>query len=218
MRHLSALLATVLLLLLLLCSCDGDARGMMISSDGGVALNTPVRHRAQVIAHLASGLDQQLGAHWRSTVTILELPVYDDDYNRAFPDNWYWDKATVAVVLVGDGQQSLAVEIKEISDAVWDYMHRRVDRPKRNLTVNVSTQVDAARFAALQHSASTPTAAGGAAQRTYTVQKGDTLAIISSVFYGTPDRWRQIVAANPGLDAANLVPGTQISIPPATSP
>lgn len=59
--------------------------------------------------------------------------------------------------------------------------------------------------------AATPTAP---AQRTYTVQAGDTLADIATLFYGSPTPWREIVAANPGLDPAKLTPGQTLVIPP----
>jgi hypothetical protein len=225
MRHLAALV--LLTLLFLLCSCDDDSRGLMISGDGTLMSNTPVNQRTRVIARIVKDLNAQLGEHWVSTVTLPELPIYDEDFNRGYPDNWFWAKATVQVVLIGDGQKELAQTTQSINDAVWDYLRRRVDRPKRNLTIEVSTQVDAARFAALTRApaASPPsgaTAPPGAepAQRAagahaYTVQAGDTLAIISSVFYGSPERWRLIVQANPGLDATRLVPGTVITIPPA---
>jgi hypothetical protein len=225
MRHLATLILTTLLLLL--CSCDDDARGLMISGDGAVMFNTPERERAKVTTHIAKELTAQLGEHWVATVAIAELPEYDDDQNRGFADNWYWNKATVAVALVGDGQKEQPQTNQSIDDAVRDYLRRRVDRPKRNLAVAVTSQVDAARYAALTRTAAAapPAAApgAGAGQRpagshTYTVQTGDTLAIISSVFYGSADQWRLISQANPGLDAAHLVPGTVITIPPAPAP
>jgi hypothetical protein len=207
-------------LMFLLTSCDDDARGIMITGDGSLLLNTPERERTKVTAHIAKELDAQLGEHWRSTVAITELPEYDDEQGRGFAENWFWSKATVAVELVGDGQKEQAQTSQDIKDAVWDYLRRRVDRPKRNLAIEVTSHVDAARFAALTRAAAGPAASADPAQRApgariYSVQTGDTLAIISSVFYGTAERWRLIVQANPGLDAAHLVPGTVISIPPA---
>ncbi len=222
MRHLAALV--LLTLLLLLSSCDDDARGLMITGDGSVLLNTPERQRTRVAAHIVTELNAQLGEHWAAMVAIGELPEYDDEQSRGFAENWFWSKATVAVELIGDGQQALPQTSQSISDAVRDYLRRRVDRPKRNLSIEVTSQVDAARFAAITRSAAAAPAPGAvpaqpaAGSRIYTVQTGDTLAIISSVFYGTPERWRLIVQANPGLDAAHLVPGTVIAIPPARSP
>jgi nucleoid-associated protein YgaU len=237
MRHLAAPL--LLALLFLLSSCDDDSRGLLITGDGELLSNTPARQRIRVIARIQKELDAQLGEHWRSAVALPELPTYDDDLNRGYPDNWFWAQATVQLELIGDGQQELPQPSQSFRDAVWDYLRRRVDRPKRNLSIEVTTHVDAARFAELTRAATAPgatapqaassTPAHGAAAaapaassangaRTYTVQTGDTLAIISSVFYGTPDRWRLITQANPGLDAAHLVPGAVIAIPPAPAP
>jgi LysM repeat protein len=56
-----------------------------------------------------------------------------------------------------------------------------------------------------------PTAAGQTVA--YQVQAGDTLATISMVFYGTPNHWQAIVAANPGLTPAGLKPGMAINVP-----
>jgi hypothetical protein len=229
MRHLAALV--LLTLLFLLSSCDDDSRGLMISCDGTLMSNTPANQRTRVISRIVKDLNAQLGEHWLCTVAIAELPEYDEDFNRGYPDNWFWSKVTVQVALIGDGQQELPQTSQSLHDAVWEYMRRRVDRPKRNLTIEISTNVDAARFAVLTRGPASPAAQPGAAptpgaqaapraagSRTYTVQAGDTLAIISSVFYGTSERWRLIVQANPGLDAAHLVPGMVITIPPAPAP
>jgi nucleoid-associated protein YgaU len=45
------------------------------------------------------------------------------------------------------------------------------------------------------------------------VQEGDTLALISAVFYGSANEWRRIVDANPGLDPASLTVGRELIIP-----
>lgn len=50
-------------------------------------------------------------------------------------------------------------------------------------------------------------------RRTYVVQEGDTLADISTVFYGTPQYWRRLVEANPGLDPMTMTVGMQLQIP-----
>jgi LysM repeat protein len=58
-----------------------------------------------------------------------------------------------------------------------------------------------------------PATGAVAGPRTYVVQAGDTLADITTLFYGTNTQWRKIVAANPGLDPGHLVPGTSLVIP-----
>jgi nucleoid-associated protein YgaU len=47
----------------------------------------------------------------------------------------------------------------------------------------------------------------------YRVQSGDTLAAIALAFYGSPERWRTILDANPGLDPAELKVGQILKVP-----
>jgi len=51
------------------------------------------------------------------------------------------------------------------------------------------------------------------AGRTYVVQAGDTVSEISERELGTYKRWREIVAANPGLDPARLKVGQKLALP-----
>lgn len=51
------------------------------------------------------------------------------------------------------------------------------------------------------------------ALRTYTVRKKDTLWSIAKRHLGDGQRWREIVAANPGLDHRKLMPGQTIKLP-----
>ena len=58
-------------------------------------------------------------------------------------------------------------------------------------------------------------APAGAAARTHTIATGDTLAKISRQYYGTPDRWSDILAANRDIlrDEKSLIIGRVIRIP-----
>lgn len=49
--------------------------------------------------------------------------------------------------------------------------------------------------------------------RTYTIAPGDTLARIAAARLGDASRWRDIAAANPGLDPRRLRPGRTIDLP-----
>jgi nucleoid-associated protein YgaU len=53
------------------------------------------------------------------------------------------------------------------------------------------------------------------AARTHTIATGDTLAKISRQYYGTPDRWSDILAANRDIlrDEKSLIVGRVIRIP-----
>jgi nucleoid-associated protein YgaU len=59
-------------------------------------------------------------------------------------------------------------------------------------------------------------AASGAnrsAARSYTVQKGDTLIKIARTQYGDEHKWKQIAAANPGVNANSIKVGQKINLP-----
>ncbi|HVS17235.1 MAG TPA: LysM domain-containing protein [Planctomycetota bacterium] len=58
-----------------------------------------------------------------------------------------------------------------------------------------------------------PVAGGGS----YTIRSGDTLSQIAMRELGTKDRWRELVALNPGLDPARLLVGTKIRLPGGTA-
>jgi len=55
--------------------------------------------------------------------------------------------------------------------------------------------------------------AASPALRMYTVMKNDTLWSISKRHLGSGKRWKEIVAINPGLDPAKLMPGQVITLP-----
>jgi len=48
---------------------------------------------------------------------------------------------------------------------------------------------------------------------TYVVRKGDTLQSIAERLLGSDDRWREIVAANPGVDPKRLAVGRKLRMP-----
>ena len=57
-----------------------------------------------------------------------------------------------------------------------------------------------------------------AAPVTYVIGAGDTLGDIAREHYGTSSRWKDIAAANPGLDPNRLAIGTEIVIPSGAAP
>jgi nucleoid-associated protein YgaU len=66
-----------------------------------------------------------------------------------------------------------------------------------------------------------PEAAGRSAAEsgftTYRIQKGDTLAAIAQRIMGDRNKWKQIVDANPGLDARRLKIDMEIRVPSGTA-
>ena len=60
--------------------------------------------------------------------------------------------------------------------------------------------------------------ASAAAQKTYTVRRGDTLRAIAKRLYGDEKRWRDIAAANPALNRKKLRQGQIITLPADAQP
>lgn len=203
-------LALPCLLALACVGCgDGESRGILIT-DGFVGINSDANQRKLVAENIRTSLDADLAPHWRSAVSINELPAWEDGL-REMDGTWVWPAATVAVELTGDGSGApCPLGDAEISQAIRAYFAKRLVRkaPSGACTVAV-TRVQAAA------PATAAAVAPASGPRTYTVQAGDTLADISSAFYGSPQHWRRIQAANPGLDAGALKPGTVLAIPAA---
>jgi LysM repeat protein len=201
---------------LLLTSCSG-ARGVVFR-DGQMMMNTPELARGDACAALTKQIDQDIGEHWRSEVAIAELPFYEPD-DRYMDEGWYWDKATVAVTLIGDGQAELAKTEADITAIVARRMTRLIQGGKKDLAVTIAAAKDPVKFAALaQPAPAAPVVRAATGPTTYTLQSGDTLAAISAAFYGTAQHWKTIADANPGLDPAILKPGESIVIPAKPTP
>ena len=216
MRPLIAAVALAPLLLLSACAPQAEGtRGYgVIVTDDGIKANNDRNHREDVSQHLTRDIDSALAPNWIARVHIDELPTWISTTD-ANDGEWRWSRATVHITLIGAG--SLAHTIDEIRQGVLDYLTPRVQSPMTNLTVLVVTEAAAPPAA---NPAASPAASPGASSvavsgpRTYTIQAGDTLADISTLFYGAPEHWRNIINANPGLNPAALVPGTVLVIPP----
>lgn len=200
-----------------LSGCGERAPGIIITGDGRMLDNSAENNRVEAVRTIDSELQKPLGEHWRAVTTIAELPTWNDERSDG---DWQWQKATVTVALIGDGTAPLPISTDEVHDGVFKYLRGKVDRAKANLAVTVTQRIDTAAFARAtpppdQAQPVPPLAVAG--PRTYTVQTGDTLADISSAFYGSPQYWRRIVDANPGLDPGQLKPGAVLTIPPAPS-
>jgi len=223
-------LVALLGMTLALSSCGDDrTTGMIITSDGRMFSNNATNNRLLAMQNIDSNLQRYLGDHWRSQTEIAELPVLTADYGG--DAEWQWQKCTVTITLVTDGKVPEPVSHADIVDGVRGYLVSRTDHPKENLSITITEVTDAARLAALINPAApapqpapaayaavaaaplaaVQPAASGAS--TYIVESGDTLAEISSAYYGSPGHWHAILAANPGLDPAILTPGTKLLIP-----
>lgn len=210
MRRAHLALALACLLALACAGCgEGETRGILIT-DGFVGVNSDINQRKLAADTIRTSLDTDLAPHWHSNVAIAELPIWEDGL-REMDGSWAWKAATVTVELVGDGSgQPCPLSDAEIQDAIRTYFAKRLVRkaPAGACTVTVSRSQPAAL-------AAPPAPVPATGPRSYTVQAGDTLADISSAFYGSPQHWRRIQAANPGVDAGALRPGTVLAIPAA---
>lgn len=203
-------IVSVIAALLAACGGDGRANGVIVTEDGRFVTNSAENTRIEAERAIESDLGRALAPHWTVDTAIAQVPRWDD---RAGEGDWQWAKADVAVTLLGDGEHALPISADEIRTAVESFLSPRVDRPKQHLRVTVSEGVRPAPAAPIASAtAAAPRPAGG--PQTYVVQPGDTLALISSAFYGTPQHWRHIQQANGGVDPAGLQPGMTLTIPP----
>ncbi len=209
--------AALTLALLLSTGC-GDARspGVIITGDGRMLDNTAENTRDEAARTIVSQLQPHLGEHWRVAASIAETPVWTPD-RRGEGGDWMWEQATVAIELVGDGQAPSPLAAEDVRGAVTSYMRPRVVRAAEHLAVSVAEHADAARFEVLSMPAPaavvSPLAHDDRHARSYVVQAGDTLADISTAFYGNPQHWKDVMKANPGVDFETLRVGATLVIP-----
>jgi hypothetical protein len=193
--------------------------GFSIDDEGRLSTLTGANYRQDYERRLMAHLDRHLGAGWTARVAI----VPDALHYEASPGDeggWRWPRAEVSVHLMGDGQGAPPVldgrtdgAREAIAGFITQAMRERMpaDAP---LAVRVLVQ-PAPVGGAVATPGAPPVAPDAPADRRwrYTIQPGDTLAIISQVHYGTTDHWRHLLAANPGLDLARLPVGTVILVP-----
>ncbi|MBS0631536.1 MAG: LysM peptidoglycan-binding domain-containing protein [Verrucomicrobia bacterium] len=77
------------------------------------------------------------------------------------------------------------------------------------------TRPGTAAAAVLQPAPATPAPEAAPAPRTHTIVPGDSLTKISKKYYGTPNRWEEIMKANPGVikNSESIPLGAVITIP-----
>lgn len=193
--------------ILMLCASCSDSRGSggVQFGDGGATFDTATAAKHKAERTITAALADELGVTWRISTIISEEPQWE-----ATNERWRWDRSTATVTLAGSG--SLAMTEAEIRQSVGDYLakHQQPGAPAPSVTVHVE------RLATVgdQPTAVAPPTDGWR----YTIKTGDTLAQISSAFYGSPEHWRRILDANAGLRLDHLAVGTLITIPPAPEP
>lgn len=187
-------------LLLAVTSACGGGRygGGLVIDEHGAAMGTSTKAARDAERAISNSIAEACGAAWQVQTTIAEEPRWDD-----VAEDWRWPAASVTLTLTGSGQAPLANA--EIRDAIERWFARRMVARTAKPTV-VIRRVEQA------ESPTVPTSGPIGGWR-YTIKKGDTLALLSTAFYNTPEHWRRILDANPGLQADRLVEGAVISIP-----
>lgn len=184
--------------------------GVVVTSDGQFLANTDANERANTVRHLVEDLDKALAPAFTAQVVINELPVWHASAVLEGDGTWRWEQATARITLTGSGTPAVAPE--ELRGEIERYLAKRSRSATATIVVREAAPVAAAVPVATATATPAPVANG---PRTYTVQAGDTLADIATLFYGSAAPWRRIVEANPGLDPAQLTPGQALVIPPA---
>ena len=208
------MLRLALLVTILLLSACGDSlsRGIVITGDGKVGSNNARNQRENAQDTLRIAIEEDLGAGWGVRVAIDEVPNWVEERGND-EGVWRWEKMTARVEIVPPvGKQLDEARLVELDRGSRSYLLKKiVKKDPARLALTVQAGVAAAVPATV-----TIKSDGGA--RSYTIQSGDTLADISTAFYGTPQHWRAIQQANPGLDAGRLTVGAVIVIPAPPAP
>lgn len=211
-----ALLAT---LVLLTAGCgDSMSRGIVISGDGKLRANTASSQRESAQEVLANAVEEELGKGWDAQVTIDEEPRWIEDSMTRRDDvtadgYWRWDRITAAMVLIPPVGSQLASEQQDkLQQEVKAWLLTKLAK-KDPAQVSLRLSLGAA-------PASLPPIQVAPGQRTYVIQPGDTLADISTAFYGSSQHWRLIAEANPGGTASGqsvVIPALPAPVPSAPS-
>lgn len=94
------------------------------------------------------------------------------------------------------------------------YTYEDHDEPEPLSTGSVRTAEEIERnYTYVPPTGETTTTTTTLPSQTYVIQRNDTLWAISTRFLGRGNRWREIVAANPGLDPRKLRIGQEIVLP-----
>ncbi|MFM2090399.1 MAG: hypothetical protein RLZZ127_888 [Planctomycetota bacterium] len=214
--------------LILLAGCADGPRdphdevkgGYVITPRGGM-LQTANNAKKDAEERLREAIQGDLPPGWVVQLAVAEHPQWIEPRQEADIGEWRWRSASATVDLVGSGAAT-APATARYQQAVVDFFAPRMLRRGVGITATVAVVVDRSRYLAVTGPASalvvtpppSPAAAPATAwPKTYLIQPGDTLAVVSELFYGDARHWRRIVAANPGLDPATMTVGTALVIP-----
>ncbi len=168
------------------------ANGLIITHDGRTVADTAEVARDEMLYILKKHTSEAAGAGWKANVEIAELPQFE--VVRA--EEWGWKHITITLTLV---PAATDLRPSEGVDRATDAAHQAVQfRVRNHVDITVTTTL-------LTAGAPAP------GSTHYTAVAGDTLAGISTAFYGSSQHWRLIADANLGVEVA---PGVELIIPP----
>lgn len=207
MRTPSVLALGAAVLVLILSGCDAASRGIVFTGNGKVGVNNARNQRENAMDAVRVAIEDDLGQGASVSVAIDELPIWVDDPLGGDGD-WKWPRLTARVVVAPAAGASLPpAKLEEYTADVRAYLLGKVVK-KDPQQLALTLTVGAAAPAAIK-----PVAPAADGPRSYVVQEGDTLALISTAFYGSPQHWRRILDANPGVAAEAVKPGVRLLVP-----
>lgn len=184
--------------LLTSCAASRDAathptaNGLIITHDGRTVADTAEVARDEMLYVLKKRTSEAAGAGWKTNVEIAELPQFE--VVRA--EEWGWKAITITLTLVPAASDARAAEgVERATAAARQAVEFRV-RNHADIAITSSLLAASAAAPGSMH---------------YTAVAGDTLAGISTAFYGSSQHWRLIADANLGMEVA---PGVELIIPP----
>lgn len=193
-------LLVLCILSLAITGCGDEAnRGIVITGDGKVGANNARNQHESAQDVLRIAIEDDLGKGWGVKLVIDEAPVWIEEANMhaggwGSDGTWRWEKITATVEITPPaGQQLSDAKRADLEDGSRKHLLTKL-RKKDPALISFTLKV-ADPAAAVVAAAVVPLATG---QRSYLVQPGDTLADISTAFYGNPQHWRLIAQANPG--------------------
>jgi hypothetical protein len=211
------------ILVLAFTGCGEEAnRGIVITGDGKVGANSARNQHESAQDVLRIAIEDDLGKGWGVKVTIDEMPVWEEERNMhaggwGSDGTWRWEKITATVEIAPPaGKQLSDAKRADLEDGSRKHLLTKLRKKDPALLAFTLKTVDPA--APVVAAPVVPLATG---QRTYLVQPGDTLADISTAFYGSPQHWRLIAQANPGGTQAGqtiVIPAQPAAPAPAPAP
>ncbi len=214
-------LLVLCILSLAITGCGDEAnRGIVITGDGKVGANNARNQHESAQDVLRIAIEDDLGKGWGVKLVIDEAPVWIEEANMhaggwGSDGTWRWEKITATVEITPPAGQQLS-EAKRADLEEGSRKHLLTKLRKKDPALIAFTLKVADPAAAVAAAPAVPLATG---QRSYLVQPGDTLADISTAFYGSPQHWRLIAQANPGGTQAGqtiVIPAQPAAPAPST--